>query len=393
MPIESIPPNDRTERFVASAGQTVFPFDFPIYAAGDIEVRRLRAGAESVLVLGTHYAVAGAGEQAGGTVTLTAGALAGDVIALRSAQAVARTTKLTDGGDLPAAALNAEFNRLVIAIQQATRTLGAALRAAETDTLPAALPPQAERAGKFLGFDAQGNPLAAVLTLGGGTVSAFAAQLLDDADAAAARATIGALARGGDAMAGPLDMAGNPLTVAAPTAAAQAARRDTLAWERLVAPFTPAGAPIWIEIALPPDMAVVEIDLADVGPAATAALVVQGSVDGGATWLASAGAYNGNSYGTAGAATGVLGPAGTLSYSVLAAAPVLSARIRARRSQGSGWTQIRSDSDMAESSTGQWQAATHTTRAGAPFNRLRLAFNGTTWLNRGVVTVAGMRAA
>ncbi len=62
-PIDS---NDRRAQYAASGGQTVFPYDFPIFAESEITVYRTRAGATSTLALATDYAVSGVGAEAGG---------------------------------------------------------------------------------------------------------------------------------------------------------------------------------------------------------------------------------------------------------------------------------------------------------------------------------------
>ena len=158
MPITTIPANDRRESFTASGGQTVFSYDFPIYAAADLLVTRLRLGAETTLALSADYTVAGAGNQAGGTITLAIGALAGDVITLASNQATARSTAFTNGGDLPSGVLNDEFNRIIIALQQIDRQLNRSLRISTGDGATSmVLPPVSARAGKPLVFDALGN--------------------------------------------------------------------------------------------------------------------------------------------------------------------------------------------------------------------------------------------
>ncbi|NKE43907.1 hypothetical protein HB662_03900 [Roseomonas frigidaquae] len=160
MTISTIPANDRREMFTASAAQTVFPFDFPLYAASDIRVVRTRAGATVTLALGVDYAVTGAGEQAGGAVVLASGALAGDVLLLESAMPAGRTSAFSDGGDLPAAGLNADFNRLYIVLQQQARDVGRAISIPAIEpNLDPTLPPLAQRAGKLLGFDAFGKPI------------------------------------------------------------------------------------------------------------------------------------------------------------------------------------------------------------------------------------------
>jgi hypothetical protein len=171
MTIDVIPVNDRIERFTASSGQTVFSFDFPVYEPSDLDVRRFRAGVETPLVNGGDYTVAGAGTQAGGTITLAVPALLGDLIVIRSAQPVARATDFADGGDLPAAALDEEFNRLFVALQQLQGQLAQALRLPPSDpTTAAELATALSRANSVLGFDASGAvELVPRTTIGGGS--------------------------------------------------------------------------------------------------------------------------------------------------------------------------------------------------------------------------------
>lgn len=161
MPIAQIQENDRRERFVATAGQTVFPYDFPIYAATDLQVRRERSGVITTLTYGADYSVTGAQNQTGGNVVLTAGATLNDIIVILSAMPTARTGQFVNGGDLSAAALEAEFNRNRILIQQNYRDGRNALLFPPTDPAMQDLPPIALRANRFLAFDINGQPVAA----------------------------------------------------------------------------------------------------------------------------------------------------------------------------------------------------------------------------------------
>lgn len=161
MTLSLIPPDARFRRFVATAGQTVFPVTFVFFAASDLEVVRERAGVETVLALTADYTVTGAGLEAGGAVTLTAGATAGDVIAIRGEQPIARTEDFVDGQALTAAALNAEFARFWIAAQQLAREIGRGVRLAPTDAaVQLLLPPAAGRSNRLLGFDNAGDLVA-----------------------------------------------------------------------------------------------------------------------------------------------------------------------------------------------------------------------------------------
>lgn len=187
MPITTVPVNDRVERFTASGGQTVFTFDFPVYAATDIEVRRQRSGVETVLAYGGEYTVTGAGSQAGGTVTLSTGAIAGDIIVLRSNQPTQRSTDFTDGGDLPADALDAELNRIAITLQQQGARMAQGISVPYSDPVPATLPPVAQRANRYVKFDASGNMVPADLASATAIISAGWVDVTDPIFAGGAR--------------------------------------------------------------------------------------------------------------------------------------------------------------------------------------------------------------
>ena len=171
MTITRIPANDRLERFLAAAGQTTFSFDFPIYDAADLDVRRYRAGVETLLAYGGDYQVAGAGSDGGGTLTLTVGATLNDLITIRSAQPIARSTDLKNGGDLPAQSLDDEFNRIFIAFQQQAQAQAQTLRLPASDPTDAAeLPGPTARANAVLGWDSSGAMVMVPrATLGGGS--------------------------------------------------------------------------------------------------------------------------------------------------------------------------------------------------------------------------------
>jgi hypothetical protein len=156
--INTIPANDRFERFTANAGQTVFSFNFPVFDAADLRVTRRRAGTETVLSLGADYLVTGQGQQQGGSITLTVPAEQGDVMVLASAQPVERAAGYTHGGPLPAASLNADFNRVIVALQQIATAVQRTIRQPDTDTPDGLLlPTRTARANRRLGFDAAGD--------------------------------------------------------------------------------------------------------------------------------------------------------------------------------------------------------------------------------------------
>lgn len=221
----TLPANQRRDRYVATGGQTVFPYTFRVFAAGDLVVERLRAGVTTTLALTTDYTVSGVGNDAGGNVTLTAGALAGDIIAIVSSQANQRTTDFSESGDFRAAAVNAELDRLWIGIQQLAQELVRQITAPRSDPPSSyVLPPREARPNRLLGFDSNGDVvLATGATAGGINVSAFTAPLLELGSQAAWRTGIGA--------SGAADLAAEAAARSAAIAAEAAARSAAIAAE------------------------------------------------------------------------------------------------------------------------------------------------------------------
>jgi hypothetical protein len=154
----SLPANSRRDRYVANNGQTVFPYTFRIFAATDLVVERLRNNTTTTLQLNVDYTVSGVGNNTGGNVTLTQGAEQGDIIAIVSNQPNQRSTDFTESGDFRAAALNAEFDRIWIGIQQLAQDVSRQITRPLSDpTASYVLPPAAVRANKYLAFAADGS--------------------------------------------------------------------------------------------------------------------------------------------------------------------------------------------------------------------------------------------
>jgi hypothetical protein len=194
MTITSIPFSERKAGpYTATAGQTVFFFNFPILEAGDIDVWRERAGTATLLTLGVDYTVTGVGEQTGGQITLTSGALLDDIIAIDGDLLKQRSTSFAGGTTLNTAALDAEFNRMAIMVQELGREVSRSIRRAAVDEHSGELilPQVAETT--LLGLDVTGKLLPLLpSSLNIGAVTPFIASLLDDLTAAAALSTLGA---------------------------------------------------------------------------------------------------------------------------------------------------------------------------------------------------------
>ncbi|USX29928.1 phage tail fiber protein [Enterobacter sp. Z1] len=176
---------------------TVFPFEFYIINAGDIQV------SINGTVVTSGYSVSGVGNVGGGDVTFITPPASGSVVMLERVVPTYRLTDYQDNGDLLADTVNKDFDRLWMAIQRSFIYLGLALRrpllggpydaegyriselADPVDAQDAAtknyvdnvslvrtlrvpesvvsiLPPADQRANKLLAFNALGQPITVV---------------------------------------------------------------------------------------------------------------------------------------------------------------------------------------------------------------------------------------
>jgi hypothetical protein len=150
--------------FTGNGVATLFPFAFKVFQAADLLVVNvlIATGIETTLVLTTNYTVALNANQdsnPGGTVTLTAGALAvGYRLIISSDILNLQQTELLNQGGFYPEVLTASLDRATILIQQLQEYIGLALQFPITDPPLNNLLPSAEvRAGQLLGFDTEGN--------------------------------------------------------------------------------------------------------------------------------------------------------------------------------------------------------------------------------------------
>jgi hypothetical protein len=136
------------------SGVGPYAFTFEILSSSDIAVYK----GDTLLTLTTDYSVT---INANGTGSVTLVVTAGtNNITIVGSKTIQRTTDFTTGGDFFANTLNDELDAQTIFIQQVAETAERGMKAPVTDPtdINMTLPRKADRAGKYLAFDANGNP-------------------------------------------------------------------------------------------------------------------------------------------------------------------------------------------------------------------------------------------
>jgi len=172
-----------------------YSFNFRILDDDDLVVTvEDTSGNLTTLVKTTDYTVSGVGVYAGGSIALVNGSQAwldadGDLktgydITIRRRLTITQLTDLRNRGGFFPEDHETVFDRLTMICLQQQDELDRSLKLPETEAGSSAattLPTAANRASKFLAFDASGNPIA---SSGSGTpATAFAATVLDDTTA------------------------------------------------------------------------------------------------------------------------------------------------------------------------------------------------------------------
>ena len=102
------------KQHTATQGQTQFnvPFEFE-------KNEYVKAFKNTVtLALGVDYTLTGAGSDSGGTLTLTSGATAGDIITVRLDVPIERNVDFPQAGNFKSSSLNSDLDRIVLILKQ-----------------------------------------------------------------------------------------------------------------------------------------------------------------------------------------------------------------------------------------------------------------------------------
>lgn len=165
----------------------------------DVYVVTNSTGGSTTLTENTHYTVTG-GDGSTGTVNLAGGSSPWGAPASGTTLVIVRDVPATQATDFvqndasDAETLEDALDRLTMIAQQNANRDDRSLRQPDADSTDIAeLPNVVDRASKYLAFDADGDPVATAGTTSDLVASVYIETLLDDADAAAARATLDAM--------------------------------------------------------------------------------------------------------------------------------------------------------------------------------------------------------
>lgn len=162
----TISSQNRVARFLGDGTRVQYPFNFKVFAQEDLAVVStiLSSGLTTPLTLNSDYTVALNADQnanPGGTITLSLVLPSGVSLTVSSAVAQLQPVDLTNNGGFYPSVINDEFDRLTILIQQNAADIKRSLKIPLSDTgATAEIPGSVVRAGKVLGFDSVGNPIA-----------------------------------------------------------------------------------------------------------------------------------------------------------------------------------------------------------------------------------------
>lgn len=194
--LANVTDSSRTTSSACDNSTTGFAFSFPITATSDLQVilRTVATGAETVLTETTDYTVSATNNDysAGGTVTTVSTYSSAYTLTIRGATPKTQATDLEDRGVLRLEAIEDALDKLTMIVQELAEELARAVRVPRTEAgATTELDDSVNRASKVLGFDSSGNTTAlSAVPSGSVSVSAFMQTVLDDADAAAAKATL-----------------------------------------------------------------------------------------------------------------------------------------------------------------------------------------------------------
>ena len=151
--------------YSGNASTTAFAYTFKITASTDLKVYiRSSAGVETLKAEGTgsaNYGVSGVGESTGGNVTFVTAPASGETVVILRDTPKTQATDYTENAPFPADSHEAALDKVTVITQEMQEELDRTLKVSRTSsiTTPEITDSASDRAGKLLGFSADGNTL------------------------------------------------------------------------------------------------------------------------------------------------------------------------------------------------------------------------------------------
>ena len=185
-----------TSRVSHNGAGTTGPFTIPFFFLADADIRAIKVtiadGTEEELTLNTDFTLTGAGEAAGGELTLTASISSSYKLVIFRDPEVLQEADYSPNDRFPAETHEQVADRLTMIAQRFSDLLGRAVVQPDGDAdLDMRLPASATRASKYMAFDASEQPVASNGTTSATVISTFAETLLDDTSASSMLTTLG----------------------------------------------------------------------------------------------------------------------------------------------------------------------------------------------------------
>ena len=185
--------------YTGNGATVAFSFPYAFFAKADLVVIEtiIATGVQTTKTLTTHYTISGSVDalghySSGGTVTAVTAPASTVTWTIYRDPTATQTTDLVENDPMPAESIEAALDYQTM-LNQRTRDIATrCLQQPEGDSATIdRLPAKVDRASRYLGFDADGDPTALSAPTSTALTTAYSETLLDDATAAAARTTLG----------------------------------------------------------------------------------------------------------------------------------------------------------------------------------------------------------
>lgn len=151
---------ENRKSYAGNGVTSVFSFPYVFFADADLVVLKVKAdGTFTKAVLGTDYTVSGAGNEAGGSVTMTSSPAAGTTLVIYRDPQLTQPQAFVDNDPLPAKSVSRGYDRLTVIAQRIRELVDRSFRLSDADTSGASPVLPVPTPNAFIGWNGAGNSL------------------------------------------------------------------------------------------------------------------------------------------------------------------------------------------------------------------------------------------